>query len=85
MNRNYFDLTGRVAIVTGASGGLGVQMAKALASQGCNIVVMARRQQQIDEVAAEIAEEFGVETLAIRCDITDTANVDAAVAQVVEH
>lgn len=85
MDRNYFDLTGRVAIVTGASGGLGVQMAKALASQGCNIVVMARRQQQIDEVAAQIAEEFGVETLAIRCDITDTANVDAAVAQVVER
>ena len=85
MNRNYFDLTGRVAIVTGASGGLGVQMAKALASQGCNIVVMARRQQQIDEVAAQIAGEFGVETLAIRCDITDTENVDAAVAQVVEH
>ena len=85
MNRNYFDLTGQVAIVTGASGGLGVQMAKALASQGCNIVVMARRQQQIDEVAAQIAEEFGVETLAIRCDITDTDNVNAAVAQVLEH
>ncbi len=76
MDRNYFDLKGQVAIVTGASGGLGVQMAKALASQGANIVVMARRQQQIDEVAAEIAEEFGVETLAIRCDITDTENVD---------
>ena len=39
-------------------------------SQGANIVVMARRQQQIDEVAAQIAGEFGVETLAIRCDIT---------------
>ena len=85
MNRNYFDLKGQVAIVTGASGGLGVQMAKALASQGANIVVMARRQQQIDEVAADIAEEFGVETLAIRCDITDTENVDAAVAQVLER
>ena len=85
MDRNYFDLKGQVAIVTGASGGLGVQMAKALASQGANIVVMARRQQQIDEVAAEIAEEFGVETLAIRCDITDTENVDAAVAKVLEH
>ncbi len=75
MNRNYFDLNGQVAIVTGASGGLGVQMAKALASQGSNIVVMARRQQQIDEVAAQIAEEFGVETLAIRCDIIDTAAI----------
>ena len=85
MDRNYFDLTGRVAIVTGASGGLGVQMAKALASQGCNIVVFARRQQQIDEVAAQIAEEFGVETMAVRCDITDTEVVDAAVAQVMDR
>ncbi|MBE6479952.1 MAG: SDR family oxidoreductase [Olsenella sp.] len=85
MDRNYFDLTGRVAIVTGASGGLGVQMAKALASQGCNIVVFARRQQQIDEVAAQIAEEFGVETMAVRCDITDTEVVDNAVAQVMDR
>jgi len=85
MDRNYFDLTGRVAIVTGASGGLGVQMAKALASQGANIVVFARRQQQIDEVAAQIAEEFGVETMAVRCDITDTEVVDNAVAQVMER
>ena len=84
MTKNYFDLSGQVAIVTGASGGLGVQMAKALANQGANIVVMARRQEKIDAVAAEIAEEFGVKTLAIRCDITDTANVDAAVAEALE-
>ena len=84
MTKQYFDLKDQVAIVTGASGGLGVQMAKALANQGCNIVVMARRQEKIDAVAAEIAEEFGVKTLAIRCDITDTENVDAAVAETLE-
>lgn len=80
--KNYFDLKDNVAIVTGASGGLGVQMAKALANQGCNIAVFARRQQQIDEVAAEIAKEFGVKTLAIRCDITDTDMVNKAVDKV---
>jgi gluconate 5-dehydrogenase len=79
MSKNYFDLTDQVAIVTGASTGLGVQMAKALANQGANIVVLARRQEKIDAVAAEIAEEYGVKTLAIRCDITDTEMVDAAV------
>ena len=84
MTKNYFDLTGQVAIVTGAPGGLGVQMAKALANQGAKIVVMARRQEKIDAVAAEIAEEFGVETLAIRCDITDTDNVEAAIDEVLE-
>ena len=77
--KNYFDLTGQVAIVTGCSTGLGVQMAKALANQGAKIVALARRQNMIEEVAAEISAEYGVETLAVKCDITDTAAVDAAV------
>ena len=77
--KNYFDLKGQVAIVTGCSTGLGVQMAEALASQGCNIVVVARRQNLIEEVASKIKETFGVETLAIPCDITSTENVEAMV------
>ena len=77
--KNYFDLKGQVAIVTGCSTGLGVQMAKALANQGANIVAVARRQNMIDAVAADIAATYGVETLAVRCDITDTAAVDAMV------
>ena len=81
---NYFDLTGRVAIVTGCSTGLGVQMAKALANQGANIVAVARRQNLIDDVAKEIKETYGVETLAVRCDITDTENVNAMVDAVLE-
>ncbi len=82
--KNYFDLKGQVAIVTGCSTGLGVQMAKALANQGANIVAVARRQNLIDEVAKQIADEYGVETLAVRCDITDTANVEAMVDAVME-
>ena len=79
--KNYFDLKGQTAIVTGCSTGLGVQMAKAFANQGANIVVVARRQNLIEEVAKSIKDEFGVETLAIPCDITDTAAVDAMVQQ----
>ena len=82
--KNYFDLKGQVAIVTGCSGGLGVQMAKALANQGANIVVVARRQNLIEQVAKEISEEFGVETLPVRCDITSTEQVEAMVDTVVE-
>ena len=52
--KNYFDLTGRVAIVTGCSTGLGVQMAKALANQGCKIVCLARRKAMVDQVAADL-------------------------------
>ena len=84
MQKNYFDLTGRVAIVTGASTGLGVQMAKALANQGATVVCMARRQNLIDEVAAELHETYGVEAIGIRCDITDTDNVNSAIDQVME-
>ena len=82
--KNYFDLKGRVAIVTGCSTGLGVQMAKALANQGATIVAVARRQNLIDEVAESIAKEFGVPTLALRCDITDTENVNNVVDTVIE-
>ncbi|MBP3238513.1 MAG: SDR family oxidoreductase [Lachnospiraceae bacterium] len=82
--KNYFDLSGQVAIVTGCSTGLGVQMAKALANQGCTIVAVARRQNLIDEVAADIAKEFNVPTLAVRCDITDTDMVENMVDTVIE-
>lgn len=82
--KNYFDLTGQVAIVTGCSTGLGVQMAKALASQGAKIVPVARRQEKIEAVAKEITDEFGVETFPIRCDITDTDMVNDMVKQVVD-
>ena len=79
MDRNYFNLKDQVALVTGCSGGLGVQMAKALASQGANIVAIARRKEKLDQVCAEISEEFGVKTLAVQCDITSTEAVEAAV------
>ena len=83
--KKYFDFKGQVAIITGCSTGLGVQMAKALANQGANIVAVARRQNMIEAVADEIAKEFGVETLAICCDITDTDAVEAMVDTVLER
>lgn len=83
--KNYFDLTDRVAIVTGCSTGLGVQMARALASQGCKIVPIARRLEKLQEVAKMLADEFHVETYPIRCDITNTDNVNAMVKEVMEH
>lgn len=85
MTKNYFDLKGNIALVTGCSTGLGVQMAKALASQGAKIVALARRKEKIDAVALEIAKEFGVETLAIQCDITSTEKVNVAVDNILER
>ena len=83
--KRYFDLNGRTAIVTGCSTGLGVQMAKALANQGASIVALARRQDKIEAVAKEINKQFGVDTLAVKCDITDTEAVKAAVQQALDH
>ena len=80
--QNYFDLTGQVAVVTGASTGLGVQMAKALASQGAKVVCLARRQNLIDEVAKNLTDTFGVEAVGIQCDITDTDRVNEVVDEI---
>ena len=82
--KNYFDLTGQVAIITGCSTGLGVQMAQALANQGANIVCLARRQNKVDENAAMLKEKYGVEAIGISCDITDTEKVEASVDAVLE-
>ncbi len=82
---NYFDLKGQVALVTGCSAGLGVQMAKALASQGANIVALARRKERIDAVAEEIKKTYGVDAIGVQCDITDTDRVNEAVREVMDH
>lgn len=83
--KNYFDLSGQVAVVTGCSTGLGVQMAKALANQGANIVALARRQNLIDEVAKEISDTYGVKAIGVSCDITDTDRVTAAIDTVMKE
>lgn len=80
----YFDLKGSVAVVTGCSTGLGVQMAKALANQGANVVALARRKELIDAVAADIAKEYGVEAIGIACDITNSDQVNASIDQICE-
>ena len=85
MAKNYFDLTGRVALVTGCSTGLGVQMAKAFANQGASIVALARRQNMIDAVAKELADTYGVKTLAVSCDITKSDMVETAVQKIMDH
>jgi gluconate 5-dehydrogenase len=82
--KNYFDLTGQVAVVTGASAGLGLQMAKAFANQGANLVLLARRMNLLEENAKAISEEFGVEVLPVACDITNTEMVKAAVKATID-
>ena len=83
--KDYFDMKGQVALVTGCSSGLGVQMARALASAGCNVVPIARRLEKLEEVAAAIRADFGVEVLPLRCDITSTEQVEDVVSKALER
>jgi len=71
-----FSLEGRVALVTGASSGLGVAFTRGLARAGANVVVTARRQELIDQTA-DMVRSFGGNALAISADITDEAQFEA--------
>jgi len=77
--RQLFDLTGRVAIVTGGSIGLGRQMAEALAEMGASLVLCARRKERCQQVADQL-HKLGVRTLALACDVTKPADVQDVVA-----
>ena len=83
--KNYFDLKGQVALITGCSTGLGVQMSKALASQGCNIVAVARREELLKELCEELKKEYKIDALPIKCDITDSKMIKEMVDKAYEH
>ena len=72
-----FNLSGRVAAISGASSGLGRQMALAFARQGADLVIMARRMERLDELKTEI-EKLGVRCLPIKVDVTVTKEIDKA-------
>ncbi len=74
--KKLFDLSGRVAIVTGGSVGLGRQMAEGLAEMGANLVLCARKKERCLEAAGEL-EKLGVEVLALGCDVKDPASIHA--------
>lgn len=72
-----FDYKGKVVVVSGASSGLGAQMAKGYAKQGATLVITARRLEKLEQVAEEIRKE-GVTCLPIKCDVTDVSSVNNA-------
>ncbi len=82
--KQLFDLSGRVAIVTGGSIGLGRQMAEGLAEMGANVVLCARKQERCQQ-AAEQLQQSGVKAIALGCDVKSPESiqqmVDATLAQ----
>lgn len=81
---DLFSLKGKVAIVTGASSGLGVQMAKALANQGANLAILARRVEKLENVKTDV-EKLGAKCIALKCDVTDNNQIKEAVAAVLKE
>ena len=73
-------LKGRTAVVTGGSKGIGRAIARGLAAEGVNVVLVARGKEQLDQTAAQIREKTGVTVLAVSADITKTDQVDASAA-----
>lgn len=81
---NLFDLTGKVAVVTGASSGLGAQAALCYAEAGADVAILARRVEKLEEVKESILKT-GRRVLAVECDVTDEESVKRAVNKVLEE
>lgn len=78
-----FGLRGKVALVTGASSGLGIEFARGLAMAGAAVAIVARRQERLLAVAQEL-ETFGVRVLAVPTDLRDEAQIETALQRIGE-
>jgi NAD(P)-dependent dehydrogenase (short-subunit alcohol dehydrogenase family) len=79
--KSLFSLRGHVGFVTGASSGLGVDCATALAIAGADVALAARRGERLEKLAADLAREYRVRTAAIQLDVTDDEQIDAALGR----
>lgn len=73
-----FDFKGQVAVVTGASSGLGKQLALALARQGADLAILARRIERLEEFKPELEKAGAGKVLPIKCDVTSTEDIEKA-------
>lgn len=79
-----FELNGKIAVVTGASSGLGRDAALAYAKEGANVCLLARRAEKIEDLAKEI-ESLGVKAIALKCDVTKEEEIKTAVEAIINR
>ena len=77
-----FNLKGQVAVVTGASSGLGRQMAEAFAKQGADLAVLARRVERLEELKTKLEKEYKVRVLPVKVDVTSSDEISEAAEKV---
>ncbi|WP_340539933.1 SDR family NAD(P)-dependent oxidoreductase [Nocardioides sp. GXZ039] len=79
------ELTGKVALVTGATRGLGQAIAEGLAADGAAVVVSSRKAEACESVASDIADKYGVETMPLALHVGQWESIEPAVASVIER
>ena len=80
-----FDLSDKVALVTGATRGIGNSMARGLAEAGADVIVTGRKQDACDAAAKEIAERTGRQALGVACHMGDWEQIEALVTRAYER
>ncbi len=81
--KQLFDITGRTALVTGGSRGLGLQIAEALGELGARVALVARKSDELDIATAQLKSRLGIEALPLVCDLADVAAIPALVERAV--
>jgi len=81
--RQLFDISGRVALVTGGGAGLGRQMAEGLAEMGAHLALCARKIDRCEQAAEVIARQLGVKTLALGCDVRKPEEIQHVVERTI--
>jgi NAD(P)-dependent dehydrogenase (short-subunit alcohol dehydrogenase family) len=81
---SMFDLTGKVAVVSGASAGLGADASLAYAEAGADVALLARRIEKLEALKNEITEKTGRRVIAVQCDVTNEESVKAAIQTVMD-
>src|SRR5579884_2819664 len=84
MGTVHFDFKGEVALVTGGSRGLGLEIAQGFGQAGAEVVITARREQWLTEAEKSLKEQ-GVQVHALICDVADAASVEQTVQQILER
>jgi NAD(P)-dependent dehydrogenase (short-subunit alcohol dehydrogenase family) len=82
--QELFSLTGKTALITGGSRGLGLQMAEALGEQGAKLVIASRKQEELDQAVAHLIER-GIDASSIAADLADETQVQAFVQQAIDR